>query len=143
MVRVWDRDFNLLRTIVPFPDWKGGVYVACGDLGGLPGDEIVTAPGRGGSPHVRVFDGGGKAIRQWNAHRSTWSGGIFVASGDACPETGDEVVTGPDRPGSPHIRVFHADGSICEGYLPGVTTYPKSGIRAAVGSFQLMGHGVE
>src|SRR5206468_5495292 len=37
--------------------FTGGVQVATGDITGDGYDDIVTAPGAGGGPHVKVFDG--------------------------------------------------------------------------------------
>lgn len=42
--------------------FKGGVHVAVGDVSGDGTAEIVTAPGKGGKPHVRIFDKNGKVL---------------------------------------------------------------------------------
>lgn len=43
------------------PAFLGGVSVAGGDVSGFGDERIVTAPYRGGAPHVRVFDPNGVA----------------------------------------------------------------------------------
>lgn len=49
-----------LATIADFfaysSDMRTGVRVAAGDLKGIARDEIITAPGTGGGPQVKVFD---------------------------------------------------------------------------------------
>jgi len=42
--------------------FKGGVNLAVGDVNGDKKAEIVTAPGYGGGPQVRIFNGQGKAL---------------------------------------------------------------------------------
>ena len=45
---------------VPYTDaWKGGMFVASGDLDGDGVEEIVTGADSGGGPHVRTFDANG------------------------------------------------------------------------------------
>ncbi len=39
------------------PSFTGGVRVATGDVNGDGAAEVITSPGQGGGPHVRVFDG--------------------------------------------------------------------------------------
>ena len=87
----------------------GGVRVALGNETGDSKDEIVTAPGPGGGPHVRVWsmnpDGSGNPIGGgFMAYDPGFTGGVFVAAG-----TG-KIVTGAGAGGGPHVRVFDGNG---------------------------------
>ena len=57
--RVFDGHFG--KMVSEFyayaPDFRGGVNVAAGELTGDRKAEVVTGPGIGGGPHVRIFDG--------------------------------------------------------------------------------------
>lgn len=44
-------------------------------------DELVTGPGSGGGPHLRVMTWTGEAISDRFVFDSWWSGGIDVAAG--------------------------------------------------------------
>ena len=46
----------------------GGVSVAAADVDGNGKAEIVTGPGFGGGPDVRIFDGGGDVLSRWMAY---------------------------------------------------------------------------
>src|SRR4051812_46001849 len=51
------------------PGFRGGVRVAVADINGDGTPDIITAPGPGGGPHVRVFDGAnGKPVREFFAY---------------------------------------------------------------------------
>ncbi len=87
------------------PTFRGGVTLAGGDLDGDGRPELVTAPGPGGGPLVRVFDATTLADR-----------GSFLAGDSADPATGTRVAvsgrrivvaTGPGRA----FAVRHPDGS--------------------------------
>ncbi|MEK7159711.1 MAG: putative glycoside hydrolase [Patescibacteria group bacterium] len=43
------------------PKFRGGVNVAAGDVDGDGIDEIITGPGKGGAPQVKIFDRKGQA----------------------------------------------------------------------------------
>ena len=44
-------------------NFRGGVFVDAGRYNSDPADDLVTAPGAGGGPHVKVFLGNAKAAR--------------------------------------------------------------------------------
>jgi len=59
--------------------FTGGVRVAAGDVNGDGFADIITGPGEGGGPHVKVFSGVDNSLfRNWMAFRQDFRGGIFV-----------------------------------------------------------------
>jgi hypothetical protein len=61
--------------------FSGGVRVATGDFNGNQRSDIITAPGAGGGPHVRVFNGQSpfNELRGLLAYESNFAGGVYVA----------------------------------------------------------------
>lgn len=96
----------------------GGNSVAVGELNGdFGGQEIVTAAGAGGGPHVRMFStnmnpiGGG-----FYAFPTSFHGGVELAVGDVLPDVGgNEIVVAAGPGGGPHVRVFTAEGNPAPG----------------------------
>ena len=83
--------------------FTGGVSVAIGNVLGAAAsaDEIVTGPGPGGGPHVRVFDANGGVANPdpgFFAFVSNFSGGVVVGAGDVRTQAGEtsggEIVAG-------------------------------------------------
>ena len=102
-----------------------GVRVASGDVDGDGDDEVLTAPGFGGGPHVRIFDGTGRELGGFMAYDSRFTGGISIAAGDIDGDGRDEIITGPGFTGGPHVRVFDPFGTERTGFLayhPSLTT---------------------
>lgn len=92
--------------------FRGGVSVGVADIVTGGKSEIVTGPGYGGGPHVRVFDANGGVLREWMAYDPAFSGGIHVAAGDADGSSAPRVVTAPLFGGGPHVRVFDGNGGV-------------------------------
>lgn len=107
-VRVIDSDdfsTDLLRFNAYDPAYRGGVQVAVGTFSGNPA--IVTAPGPGGGPNVRVFSGtNGTLLGNFNAYDPNFRGGAFVGTGDVNGDGVQDVITAPGPGGGPHVRVF-------------------------------------
>jgi mannan endo-1,4-beta-mannosidase len=125
------------------PAFAGGVRVAACDFDGDGRAEIVTAPGPGGSPHVRVLklDAGGmpaSEMASFLAYPAAFTGGVYVACGVVDSSGIPRVVTGAGQGGGPHVRVFRiapsAPGGAIEigsGFLAFDGTF-RGGVRVAV-----------
>jgi uncharacterized protein GlcG (DUF336 family) len=90
----------------------GGVSVAVGDITGDGRGDVITGAGAGGGPHVRVFDAVTGAqlpgsIGSFFAYGPGFSGGVFVAAGDANADSQVDLITGAGAGGGPHVRIFH------------------------------------
>lgn len=63
--------------------FRGGVMVAAGDINADGRAEIVTAPGPGGGPQIRIFSGQGRALTPgFFAYAKTFRTGISVTIAD-------------------------------------------------------------
>jgi hypothetical protein len=90
------------------PAFRGGVRVATADINGDGVNDIITAPGPGGGPDIRVFDGvTGLIIREFLAYNGNFAGGVFVAAGDVNGDGRADIITGAGAGGGPHVRVFN------------------------------------
>jgi uncharacterized repeat protein (TIGR01451 family) len=88
-------------------DFAGGVRVASGDVNGDGVADIITAPGAGAGPHVKVFDGAtGAELHSFFAYAPSFSGGVFVAAGDVNGDGLADIVTGAGAGAGPHVKVF-------------------------------------
>jgi hypothetical protein len=134
----FDSNGTNMRQILQFAaydqSFTGGVRVALadfgGDNGGVPGsktmgdDEIVTAPGPGGGPHIRMWDYDAQEFDPDNfmnliaGFGAGFTGGFYVSGGyltNNKDEDGfvyaDLVVTA-DAGGGPHLLTYRLDGFV-------------------------------
>ena len=112
LVRVLDQQGTLIRAFAAYDaSVTGGVRTALADLNRDGVNDIVTAPGGGAAPLVKVWDGAtGELLSQFLAYNPAFRGGVWVAAGDiGRGEVG--IVTGPDQ-GSSQVRVFNSQGVV-------------------------------
>lgn len=74
------------------PYFRGGVNVAVGDINGDGVNEIISGAGKGGGPHVKVFDKTGKLITEFHAFSTQSTQGVDVAAYDFDDDRQDEIV---------------------------------------------------
>jgi SpoIID/LytB domain protein len=135
-VRVLDKngDSTNVELMAYDPKFSGGVRVAVCHFGEDALDSIVTAPGAGGGPHVRVFNAAGVAAGGgFMAYDPSFTGGLYVGCGDVDPTNpGDEIITGPGAGGGPHVKVFDRDGNV-RGQFMAYDPKFTGGVRVAGG----------
>ncbi|HEX4612956.1 MAG TPA: VCBS repeat-containing protein [Urbifossiella sp.] len=96
-VRVFDgKTGDVVADFFAFEgSFRGGVYVAAGDVNRDGHADIIVGAGEGGGPVVRVFDGSNPAgmLNQFFAFEPNFRGGVRVAAGAG---------------GAPRVTVFNA-----------------------------------
>jgi hypothetical protein len=91
------------------PAFHGGVHVAVADVTGDLVPDVITAPGNGGGPVVRIWDGAtGAMVRQFAAYDPNFRGGVWLATARLVNNAPIDIVTGAGPGGGPHVRVFNA-----------------------------------
>ncbi len=99
--------------------FRGGIKIAVANFDGsaLKGkEEIVTAPGKGGSPHVRIFDDFSNLKGQFFAYDQNFRDGVNLNSKDVDNDGIAEIITGAGSGGSPHVRIFDSQGKIIDSF---------------------------
>jgi hypothetical protein len=89
--------------------FTGGISVTAADMDGDGADEIITAPGKGGGPHVRVFKQTGQELSAFFAYDQTFRAGIDVAAYSSGNQS--YIATVPGNGGGPHVKVFDRGGN--------------------------------
>ena len=80
-VRVFNERGKVITQFFAYAKtFRGGAYVAVGDIDGDGSQDIITTPGAGGSPHVRVFNNKGEVKAQFFLPRPNFYGGLTVAA---------------------------------------------------------------
>src|SRR5205814_1368111 len=104
------RVFDLERNVVVYDffaydnAFRGGAYVAAGDLDGDGRAEIITGAGEGGGPHVKIFSGAnGSVLQSFFAYDPNFRGGVRVGVGDLDHPNELDVITGAGPGGTPHV----------------------------------------
>ncbi len=108
-VKVLRQDGSEIGSFLAYAPTLGvGVHVDACDLTGDGFNEIIVAPGRGGGPHIRVFNRFGIAIDNGGffAYDESFRGGVNLACGNLLGDERSELVTLPGTGGGPHVRVW-------------------------------------
>lgn len=73
---------------------------------------IVVGSGPGAEPMVRGFDYLGNKQLEFLAYDHRFHGGVNVSIADVNNDTFAEIITGPQKGGGPHLRVFDIFGTL-------------------------------
>jgi hypothetical protein len=116
------------------PVFVGGVHVALGDINGDGVLDIITGPGPGMVPHVRVFSGADLSeLASFLAYPADFPGGVYVAAGDINGDGRTDIITGAGPGGGPHVRVWSGtDLAILASFYAYPADFP-GGVSVAAG----------
>ena len=97
-------DGSLLANFLAYnSSFSGGVTVAAGDVNGDGHADIITGPGAGGAPKVKVFSGNGsQLLAQFTVGDGSFLGGLRVGFMDG------GVVAAPGAGTLPMVQVYNA-----------------------------------
>lgn len=109
-VRVFDGATGaVVHEFLAYPAvFRGGVFVAAGDLNADGRADVITGPDTGGGPLVRAFNGATAAqMREFWAYDQAFLGGVRVTAEDVTGDGHAEILTAPGPGGAPTVKVFH------------------------------------
>ncbi|TMK87679.1 MAG: hypothetical protein E6G57_09845 [Actinobacteria bacterium] len=97
---LWEPIDGLLAYPYAF---RGGVFVASGDLNLDGKSEVITGPDVGGGPDVEINEPNGVRVGGFYAYAPSFGGGVRVASGNLLG--GNNIATAPGPGGGPDVEL--------------------------------------
>ncbi len=87
--------------------FSGGVQIAIADVNLDGYDDIITAPGAGGGPNIKIFSGyDASVLASFYAYDSAFTGGVSIATADYNKDGLFDLVVSPGIGGGPNVKVF-------------------------------------
>lgn len=132
-VKIFDLKGNLKSEFLAYDKkMKQGLRVAVGDINNDKLDEIITVPGAGNEPLVRIYSQTGKLEKEFYAFNKFFTGGLSLAVGDVNNDSFDEIIVGSGAGTSPMVKIFNYDGTAVSQFMAYAPTFMK-GITLAAG----------
>jgi subtilisin family serine protease len=134
IVRIYNKEGKLLKTWLAYDrGFKGGVRLAVGDFSGDGLADIIVAPGPSGGPHIKIFNGEGRLLRQFFADDIKSRGGLNVAIGDVDNNGSNELIIGAGINRPPFIKIYSNKAKLIGSFSAYPVNY-KGGVNVAVSS---------
>lgn len=136
-VTIFDGNGNVISRFFAYaPHLRSGVRVAICDLNKDGIGEIVTAPGKGGRPHIRIFNAQGEPVVHpgFFALDGKFQGGAHIGCGDVNADERAEIIVAAAQGGGPHVTVHNYKGQTIASYMAYAENF-RGGIRLATADF--------
>ncbi len=87
--------------------FTGGVRVAVADVTGDGQRDVVSVPGFGGGPFIKIFDGvDGSLLRTVQIFEETFRGGLYIDVKDALGRGYAQIIVGAGFTGGPRVSLY-------------------------------------
>lgn len=137
-VRIFDRRGNLQGVFLAYePSFRGGVNLSVANIDGRLDrgkEEIITAPGAGREPLIKIFSNKAVLKKSFLAFRSNWQGGVNISAGDLNNNGRADIAVSAQAGATPHVRVFNGSGQLKESFY----FYPEDfngGVNISIAHF--------
>lgn len=113
VVKIFRFDGSLVNNFQPYgPGYEGRVNLAVADFDNDNLPEIVTGPGEGGGPHIRIFDSYGqvKFGKGFFAYDESYRSGTEVAAGNVNGGNDKEIVVSLLNEDKNLVKIFDQYG---------------------------------
>ena len=142
-VKVFKANGTLVSEFMAYGSgFLGGVHVSAADIDGDGQVEIVTGPGSGGGPHIKVFSTTGTMKHEFFAYDGTFTSGVDVAAFGMSGKTAGGIATAGGAGTPSTVKVFSMQGVQAAEFTP----YDKGfagGMRVTAGDTLKSKAGVE
>jgi len=112
--------------------FKGGVNLAVGNVMSDWSEEIITAPGPGGGPHLKIFNQTGQVLSQFFTYESNFYGGVGVATIKYNNDSRKKIITVPLTNHEPLVKIYDYQGNLVNQFLAFNQDFTE-GLKLAVG----------
>lgn len=115
-VRVFYANGKPMYTFFAYDEsFRGGVDVVARSGTATAAPRIITAPGPGGSPEIRVYRANGSMVSKFFAYDVNFTGGVRLDVNNIDSDTNaKETVTAPASGGGPDVRMFRLQGTLLD-----------------------------
>ena len=124
--------FQTVTNIFAYdPSFRGGMYVAAGDVNGDGKAEVISGTDIEGGPAVGVYALDGRQLASFYAYDPSFRGGVRVAAEDLTGDGKAEIITGAGPGGGPQANVFSFPSTTPMVSLMGLSSDQRVGIQVA------------
>ncbi|MBU0707416.1 FG-GAP repeat protein [Patescibacteria group bacterium] len=128
-----DEDGNVIASFFAYSEaLRIGVQVATADVDGDGEYEIITAPGAGAGPQIRVFNHQGELENQFFAYGEGVRTGINLTAADVDGDGTADIIASPMEGAGPQVRIFDAEGNVKNQFFAYAESY-RGGLTVATG----------